>query len=228
MDFRYKKIVYWLKVLKIKIWQRIYPYCLSLILLLPISAFSQDQKATKLGLVAELVHLNRQTTQLAVMILNDTNLTAKVKLEFCEEYRAAKKISDQVILQFIADFSENGKSKDFHKIDKLFKEKTIEEMQVADINGSASNYLKALLQYKTLCDQLGKYQQYANIASEVAILMDDLSLVTDKSKLSQVKSIANKFNEAGELEKIKKSELSMLLWALQLEHIDALVIQKNN
>ena len=83
----YRSIIYKIKILRIKIWQKLYPYCLCFILFLPTSAIAQNQKATQLGLVAELVHLNHQTTQMALMILNDSNLNAKVKLELSKRNR---------------------------------------------------------------------------------------------------------------------------------------------
>lgn len=218
----FRSIIYKIKILRIKIWQRLYPYCLGLILFLPISAMAQNQKATQLGLVAELVHLNHQTTQMALMILNDSNLNAKVKLEFSQEYLSIKTISDQIILQFIADFNQNGKTKEFDKIDKLLTQKSIEEVKETDLNGKASNYLKALIQYSEYSKQLKDYQQYENIATEVAILMDNPNLVLNKAS-NAIDLIANKYMEAGKNKKLNENELSKLLWALQLEPIAALL-----
>lgn len=183
---------------------------------------AQNQKATQLGLVAELVHLNHQTTQMALMILNDSNLNAKVKLEFSQEYLSIKTISDQIILQFIADFNQNGKTKEFDKIDKLLTQKSIEEVKETDLNGKASNYLKALIQYSEYSKQLKDYQQYENIATEVAILMDNPNLVLNKAS-NAIDLIANKYMEAGKNKKLNENELSKLLWALQLEPIAALL-----
>lgn len=218
----FRSIIYKIKILRIKIWQRLYPYCLGLIIFLPISAMAQNQKATQLGLVAELVHLNHQTTQMALMILNDSNLNAKVKLEFSQEYLSIKTISDQIILQFIADFNQNGKTKEFDKIDKLLTQKSIEEVKETDLNGKASNYLKALIQYSEYSKQLKDYQQYENIATEVAILMDNPNLVLNKAS-NAIDLIANKYMEAGKNKKLNENELSKLLWALQLEPIAALL-----
>tara|TARA_R110002096_G_scaffold72174_5_gene172236 strand:- start:15550 stop:16224 length:675 start_codon:yes stop_codon:yes gene_type:complete len=218
----YRSIIYKIKILRIKIWQKLYPYCLCFILFLPTSAIAQNQKATQLGLVAELVHLNHQTTQMALMILNDSNLNAKVKLEFSQEYLSIKTISDQIILQFIADFNQNGKAKEFDKIDKLLTQKSIEEVKETDLNGKASNYLKALIQYSEYSKQLNDYQQYANIATEVAILMDNPNLVLNKAS-NAIDLIANKYMKAGKNKKLNENELSKLLWALQLEPIAALL-----
>lgn len=219
----FKKIHLSIKKLKIKIWQKIYPICFSILVLISTEAGAQNLKVTKLGLVAELVYIHRQSSQMALLILNDSNLTAKVKLDFTDDYKRLKTMNDQLILQFISDYASQGKSKEFEAINELLSEKAIEELRESDLKGKASNYLAAILLCKKASDKLMEYQKYAKIANEVAEIMNDESMVFYKGQgLGNTDLIASKYKEAQGIKNINENEFSKLLWSLQLVPIAAL------
>ena len=79
---------------------------ISLLLLFSVvnSAISQE-RLEKLGLISELVYLKNSTENTAIRILKDSTIQESTKIKFIDSYNTLKTMSDQWILQLIADMS---------------------------------------------------------------------------------------------------------------------------
>lgn len=75
-------------------------------------------KAEYMGLVSELVYIKQSSENLAQNILNDPNSSPMLKSEVTEQYNNVKTVSDQFILQLIADSKRKNSLCYFHTLDK--------------------------------------------------------------------------------------------------------------
>jgi len=222
-----QKVTIHLKELKIRIWQKFYRSLFGLICLLSFTTQAQTPKATHLGLVAELTYLNRQATQMALMILNDTNLKAKVKIDFSRDYYQTKTVSDQIILQLQIDIETTESIKMFQKLDRLLVGKTIEELDKNDLQEKASNYIAALKLYYEMTIKLKQYHKYAKIAYEVAEVFNQadfaLSRLCVEKNNDMYALLRESIKKTNNPQEHAEAKLSGLLHELRLQPMSRLI-----
>lgn len=195
--------------------------CLLLVFLL-LSNQGQAQRITHLGLIAELTELNRQCSHMGMMILNDSNLNAKVKIDFSHDYFLAKTYSDQILFQLISDITASESIKLFQKIDQLLVEKTIDQIAESDLQDKGRNYIRALKLYHQACDKLSTYEDFAQIAQEVAVVTNQANFALSKMSVEQQSESWLSLSEDSLMELINQSgskhgKLISLLSNLRLE-----------
>ena len=120
---------------------------LILITLLAKTSFAQDQdsKAENLGLISEFVFIKLTSENLAIRIVNDDLITEKDKIRFVNLYNDTKVITDQVILQLIADSRRNNNLRYFKEIDKLLLNTNITDIKESELtNKKLKGYIKNL------------------------------------------------------------------------------------
>jgi hypothetical protein len=97
-------------------------------------AQTNQTKATNLGIVSELVYIKLNSENLAIRILNDSTIDEEVKLSFLNKYTMLKTVSDQILLQLIADLKRRNKIKFYKKLDNVFTKNSIATATSNDVN----------------------------------------------------------------------------------------------
>ena len=102
---------------------------ISLLLLFSVvnSAISQE-RLEKLGLISELVYLKNSTENTAIRILKDSTIQESTKIKFIDSYNTLKTMSDQWILQLIADMSRKKSTKKFKRLNQILTERSIKNI----------------------------------------------------------------------------------------------------
>jgi len=134
---------------------------LVLVILLAKTSFAQDQdsKAENLGLISELVFIKLTSENLAIRIVNDDLIKEKDKIRFVNLYNNTKIITDQFILQLIADSRRKNSLGYFKKIDKLLIEASIMNIKDSEITDrKLKGYIKNLIKINSVYTKLRTFE----------------------------------------------------------------------
>jgi hypothetical protein len=119
---------------------------------------SQPTKATNLGIVSELTFYKLSAENLAISILNDTTVSKVSKFAFLQEYNELKIVSDQILLQLIADLKRRNRIKYYKKLDDLYTQSSIakpkiEDVKIEKVKSYVYNLMKVDTTFKSVLDR---------------------------------------------------------------------------
>jgi len=121
--------------------------------------YGQSKKADNLGLVSEIAFIKMTSENLAIRVLNDTSVSEVDKVILANYYTDVKIITDQVLLQLIADSRSKNNVKYYKKLDKLIVKKTVNEISESDLKRpKLQGYIKALKKLESSFSQIQNYK----------------------------------------------------------------------
>ncbi|MFW9973272.1 MAG: hypothetical protein ACFFDF_24015 [Candidatus Odinarchaeota archaeon] len=118
---------------------------------------SVENKAENLGLMSELIYIKITSENYAIRIINDTLIKQVDKIKFVNLYNDTKAITDQIIVQLIADSRRKNSLRFVRKLDNLLVKKNINQISEIDfhnkkLKGYVKNIKKSAITYSQLMD----------------------------------------------------------------------------
>jgi hypothetical protein len=142
-----------------------------LVLFFAKTTFAQNQnyKAENLGLISELIFIKLASENLSVRVLTDNQIKETDKIRFVNLYNDTKIITDQVILQLIANCRQTNSLKYFKELDNLLLTKDINQIDETQLsNLKLKKYVKNLKNINIVSTKLINFKTSDKLTENVS------------------------------------------------------------